>query len=274
MSEVTIASYNVHFGVGLDGEYDCPRIANAVRSADIVCFQEITRGYIANGGADMVGDLKAELTDRFCAFHAPCDIDMGSRLDGDGHAVSARMQFGNMVASRWPIASVRGHLLPRRLRLDGLNLQRGMLECVIDTPLGVLSVNSIHLDHLSGAERLDQITVMHRLAQSALKDGTSISGTTAFGMAEPAMPEHFIVAGDFNCLPGSREHQAMTARGVVDVTAATNAWSWTDPDCKEPDQRLDYMLCDPALASLCMDVNINQAENGSDHMPVFARFSD
>jgi endonuclease/exonuclease/phosphatase family metal-dependent hydrolase len=57
----------------------------------------------------------------------PADVDFGSEVKG-GMVENRRFQFGNMVLSRWPLLSVRRHLLPRSMRLSKLNLQRGALE--------------------------------------------------------------------------------------------------------------------------------------------------
>lgn len=271
MTSVTVASYNVHYGVGLDGHYDVERIIDAVRDADIICFQEITRGFVANGAADMVAAIEALMPDRYCAFHAPCNIDMGSHINRDGKAVSQRLEFGNMVVSRWPFSSVRGHLLPRRHRTNMLNLQRGMLETVIETPLGTHVYASAHLDHMSAAERLDQIAAVRLLLNGSLRDGNGISGTSSMGLKEPTQPTGFLVGGDFNFEPTEPGYDAITGDGMVDVSATDDGWTWTDG--KAPNKRLDYIFCDPAMAAMAGHVWIDQTAVGSDHMPVFVTLS-
>ena len=144
---IGIACYNVHFGIGPDGQYNPARIAAEIGSADIICLQEVTRGLPDNGGADMVAELEALLPRRFAAVGMPVDIDAGSRMQETG-PVSIRFQFGNMILSRWPFLSIRRHLLPRSRRAKGLNLQRGALEALIATPDGTLRVICAHLDHL------------------------------------------------------------------------------------------------------------------------------
>ncbi|MEL6922337.1 MAG: endonuclease/exonuclease/phosphatase family protein, partial [Pseudomonadota bacterium] len=148
-----IVTYNIQYGIGLDGKYDVRRICDTVCDADIICLQEVTRGFIRNGGADMVAEVEAQLPTHFSSFHAAMDIDMMSGLV-EGRAVNRRFQFGNMVLSRWPITASRGHLLPRHARADKLNLQRGALEALITTPDGPIRVYSVHLDHISAEERL------------------------------------------------------------------------------------------------------------------------
>ncbi|TIT74329.1 MAG: EEP domain-containing protein, partial [Mesorhizobium sp.] len=38
-----LATYNIQYGIGLDGKYDVGRIADAVRGADVIALQEVTR---------------------------------------------------------------------------------------------------------------------------------------------------------------------------------------------------------------------------------------
>ena len=42
---VKVVTYNIQYGVGLDGRYDLERIIDAVKDADIIAFQEVTRGF-------------------------------------------------------------------------------------------------------------------------------------------------------------------------------------------------------------------------------------
>ena len=43
-------TYNIQYGTGLDGRYDAGRIADAVRGADVIALQEVTRNNPRNGG--------------------------------------------------------------------------------------------------------------------------------------------------------------------------------------------------------------------------------
>ena len=54
-------TYNIHYGVGADGKYDVPRIADAVAEADIVCLQEVTRGFPDNNYADHTAEIGKRL---------------------------------------------------------------------------------------------------------------------------------------------------------------------------------------------------------------------
>ena len=60
-----VVTYNVQYGIGLDGRYDLDRIADAVRGADVIALQEISRNNPRNGGHDMVAAIGEALPDYF-----------------------------------------------------------------------------------------------------------------------------------------------------------------------------------------------------------------
>ena len=266
---VRVVSYNIQYGVGLDGLYDIARVAAAVADADIILLQEVTRMCPWNGGQDMAAALEEALPGHFSVYHPACDVDLGSAVEA-GRAINRRFQFGNMVLSRFPIVAARGHLLPRTLRPGGLNLQRGALEATVAAPDGPLRVISVHLDHIGIDERLMQIGALRDLALEAPARGGALTGTEAFGMSELPMPDDVLIGGDFNCEPGSGEYAAMIADGAfVDLTADDAGWSWTDPKDRSVTQRLDHVFATPGLAGLRREVTVDRSCVASDHMPVW-----
>ncbi|GAB4350344.1 MAG: endonuclease/exonuclease/phosphatase family protein [Oricola sp.] len=267
---IKVVTYNIQYGIGLDGNYDLGRIADAVRDADIIAFQEVTRGFMKNGGRDMVAELEALLPDRFSVHHMPADVDFGSRIE-DGKAVQVRFQFGNMIMSRWPVLSARGHLLPRSMRTSELNLQRGALEALIETPAGALRFYSVHLDHIDPDERISQIGALKEIAFSVPRTGMAVTGLGEFGFEELPQAEDFLLLGDFNLEPDLAEYRDMLSENghLVDASARDSGWSWTDPEKKQPKKRLDYGFATPALAERVNHVEIDQGATGSDHMPVW-----
>jgi len=271
---IKVVTYNIQYGIGLDGAYDLGRIVDAVKEADIIAFQEVTRGFMKNEGRDMVAEIESLLPDRFIVTHMPADVDFGSRVE-DGKAVQTRFQFGNMVASRWPVLSSRGHLLPRFMRTTTLNLQRGALEALIDTPAGPLRFYSVHLDHIDPDERISQILALKDIAFAAPHTGMAVSGLGEFGFNELPQAEDFILLGDFNLEPDLAEYRDMLAENghLVDATAGDSGWSWTDPEKKQPNKRLDYGFATPALAEKVEHVEVDQGARGSDHMPVWLHIS-
>ena len=270
-----VVTYNIQFGIGLDGAYDLERIVDAVKDADIIALQEVTRGFMRNEGRDMVAEIEALLPDRFAVHHMPADVDFGSTV-AEGKAVSKRFQFGNMILSRWPVLSARGHLLPRSMRTASLNLQRGALEALIETPAGPFRFYSVHLDHIDPQERLAQILALKDIAFSVPHTGAAITGLGEYGFKELPRAEDFILLGDFNLEPDLGEYRDMLIENghLVDASGADTGWSWTDPANRDRVKRLDYGFATPAFAERVSKVHVDRSAEGSDHMPVWLHVGD
>jgi len=283
-----IVTYNVHYGVGQDGKYDAVRLAEAVRGADVIALQEVSRGNPANGGRDMVAELRALLPEYFCAFGSNFEANVGSRLV-DGRAVDATFQLGNMVLSIAPISLSRNLLLPRRRSFDHMNFQRGALEALIDTPFGPIRFYATHLHHRDPQERLEQIEFLRERMQRYALEGGGISGLAEVNLPEPDYPEAYLLLGDFNMLDGSAEYAAiggapdhefgMAVVGTRAIDAGrllmaageddTTYVSLTDPADSTHHKRLDYIFAAPVLSPRLRRAWVDRSAIGSDHFPLW-----
>lgn len=280
-------TYNIQYGIGLDGNYDLGRVVDAVRGADLIALQEVSRNNPQNAGRDMLAELAELLPDYFSVFGAPFGVDMGSAVE-NGKAVDRHFQFGNMVLSKTPILASRNLLLPRMRTYDRLNLQRGALEAMVMTPFGPLRIYSVHLDHTSPVERMAQMRFLKEKALAYPREGGALTGTSAMHFPEPPHPEGFILMGDFNLEPGKDEYRSITGipdvefglarRADLLVDAATlvpgggERITWIDP--RQPDdttrQRcLDYHFVHASLAPRVKACFVDEAVVGSDHRPVW-----
>lgn len=279
-------TYNIQYGIGLDGAYDIGRIADAVRGADLIALQEVTRNNPRNGGRDMVAELREALPDYFAVYGPNLEVDVGSHVR-DGRAVDMRMEFGNMILSKTPILASRNVLLPRRRSIDLLNLQRGAIEALVDTPFGPVRFYSIHLDHRGPDERREQLGFLMQRVLGYPLEGGAISGTAELGFAEPPAPEAFVLMGDFNMLPDGVEYVGLTGRtdhefGLplvvscpVDAAARVGAArpTWVDPQRPADEsrwKRIDYVFVSAGLAGRVAASHVDSAATGSDHLPLWA----
>jgi endonuclease/exonuclease/phosphatase family metal-dependent hydrolase len=281
-------TYNIQYGIGLDGHYDLGRIVDAVRGADLIALQEVSRNNPQNGGRDMVAELADLLPDHFSVFGAPFSVDMGSAIE-NGKAVGRHFQFGNMVLSKTPILASRNLLLPRMRTYDRLNLQRGALEAMVMTAFGPLRVYSVHLDHTSPVERMAQMRFLVEKALAYPREGGALTGTSELHFPEPPHPEGFILMGDFNLEPGKDEYRLITGipdiefglarRGDLLVDAATLVpggqgarITWIDarhPHDATRQRCLDYHFVHASLTPRVKACTIDEAAVGSDHRPVW-----
>ncbi|MBZ9659011.1 endonuclease/exonuclease/phosphatase family protein [Mesorhizobium sp. ESP-6-4] len=282
-----IFSYNIQYGIGLDRKYDVGRIADAVRGADVIALQEVTRNNPRNGDRDMVAEISEALPDYFAAYGSNFEVNIGSRLE-NGRAISTSFQLGNMVLSRTPIHLSRNLLLPRSRSLEAMNFQRGALEALIETPLGFIRFYSTHLDHRSPVERQSQIRFLRQRLLNYALEGGGLSGIPEIGLPDLPYPEAFIVMGDFNMLPGSPEYvelagrpdhefgMPLTADLAVDVAqrlAVADLVTWVDPDRpddKNRHKRIDYIFTSASLARSLKRLWSDRDAVGSDHLPLWA----
>ena len=285
-------TYNIQYGIGLDGRYWLERIVDAGRDADLICLQEVTRNNPRNGGHDMVAEIRKALPDRFAVYGANFEANMGSHI-ADGKAVTSPFQLGNMILSRTPIHLSRNLLLPRSRSYGHANFQRGALEALIETPFGYVRFYSVHLDHRSPDERLEQVRFLLARILNYPTEGGGLSGLAEYGLPEPPYPEDFVVMGDFNMLCGSPEYLelcgyadhefglALSARHAVDAAArlnitGENAATWVDPGNpgnKDRHKRIDYVMTSASLAGRIRSYRIDRQAVGSDHLPVWVEIA-
>jgi endonuclease/exonuclease/phosphatase family metal-dependent hydrolase len=280
-----LVTYNIQYGIGRDGKFDLERIAGSLEGADIIALQEVTRNFMRNGGVDLVAELTALMPDYFHVFGPAMDVDFGA-VDEAGRPVNRRLQFGNMVLSRWPIVSSRNLLLPRSRRFLRGNLQRAALEALIMAPSGALRVYSVHLDHVSHEERLAQIRHLKERVYAYPMEGGAITGSAEYGFPELPCPEEFVLMGDFNMVRGSPEHVLMTgeadgceghlivAHHPVDMFSLgegirQGAVSFLDNQHPDRNKLIDFAFVHAGLASRAGKVWIDAAAEGSDHLPLW-----
>ncbi len=289
---LTLVTYNIHFGVGVDGRYDLERVADAVAGADIICLQEVTRFWAPCGHDDQPARLAAYLNRH--ASYAPA-VEVGRDETGaDGQVRNRPWAFGNMVLSRWPIVYARMHSLPRPPATDvppnvlpKVDLPRCALEAVIETPGGPLRVLCTHLSQLSAQQRQAQLATLKGLVRELPREAPlweAMPGLEAFteGRSVPPVPAETVLMGDFNFSPMDPEYaQMLAADEEGDKTTPMvlqDGWTVagksrregiTFQDESEPPQILDYAFLTPGLARCVTSAHVDATVRGSDHFPVF-----
>ncbi len=266
------ATYNIHYGVGADGRYDVARIADAVAEADIVCLQEITRGFPDNNHADQTAEIGKRLN-RYYRFHGPMEAD-ASTVAPDGTITSRRRSFGNALVSRWPILWSRGVMLPKTRLADRFDLQRGYIEAVVAVPSGPLRIYCTHLSHVSPAQRQPQIAALTEAVARAGDVGATWDAvapqTFMFQETPLPVPASAIVAGDFNFTSKHPEYSVAAARLADAWHAAGNPEDGAESFPGEG--RIDHVLVTRDLAARVKRAWIDNAVVASDHWPVFVEF--
>jgi len=277
-----ILSYNIQFGRGLDRVYDLKRICETVKSADIICLQEVDAFWQRSGNVDQPELISELLPEFYSVFGASFDVD-NSYKNQQGRVVNQRRRHGDMILSRWPIVSSRTFNLPKKHYADKFNMQMGFIEAVIQTETESLRIYNYHAGYQDIDERLEQIQCFGRIyrqsprEQGAWSGKADIDGDDWGNQTEaPMMPTKAIVCGDFNASYETAEYQYL-----IEQCGLTDCWRQLDPDNintgtlkHEPTAdikisgKVDHILVSEELLDRVRSVAIDHEADGSDHKPV------
>ena len=199
-----IVTYNIQYCKGQDDRIDPDRIASEIKGADIMALQEVDRHWPRTGNVDQVAEIRKHFPEHYCVYGPGVDL----HTEVSSPADPARRQFGNMVLSRYPMVFSRNHLLPKLGSIDALSVQRSSLETTLDVNGTLLRVSSLHLSHLSTADRMPQVERILTLHRDARREGSPIQGDLEGkdcqdGVSNQGVADHALLLGDFNCQPDS-----------------------------------------------------------------------
>jgi endonuclease/exonuclease/phosphatase family metal-dependent hydrolase len=224
-----VMTYNIHHGLGEDGQLDLDRIARVIerQNADIVVLQEVDRLVRRSGDVDQAAELAKGLQMEY-AFAEAIPLQGGS--------------YGQAILSRHPILAHQRVELPSPYDRE----QRIATLAEIEVPeVGRVRVAGTHFDH-GFAE------VRERQADALI---THLQGSDA-----PT-----IVAGDLNALPESAVLQRFLQNGYQDACAADGEPTFP---AEEPQIRIDYILVAEGFGWQVDSCSVIAEPMASDHRPV------
>jgi len=152
---IRFASYNIHLGIGRDGNFSPQRIAAVLAEldADVIALQEVEFG---KGDFDMFGYL--------------CNRTGYISVPGPTMSRPGGGEYGNALLSRHPVVGVR------RIELSCPGREpRGALDVDIDCGARRIRVVLTHLG-LSPSERRQQITRLLRCVDKSANTPTILLG--------------------------------------------------------------------------------------------------
>lgn len=235
---LTVTTYNIHHGEGVDERVDLERIAReaATDDPDVLCLQEVDRHFSGRSDfADQADDLAAALNMR--VVYAP-NLDFEPPEAG-----RPRCQYGTAVLSKHEILLSRNTLLPRPENGE----QRGLLEVVISVRGMRVRVANTHLEYDKPLEQTAQVARVMELLTGA--------------------DEPVILTGDFNAPPDSRELAPLFEHYHDAWKLGGSGEGWTEP-AEAPSARIDYILVTPDIDVRSAVVRLSSA---SDHLPLTAK---
>lgn len=281
---ISILSWNIQFGLGVDGRVDLARIARvcaAMGDADVLCFQEVSDGFGAlAAGAER--DQAAELAALF-ARHTPVFVPAVDRGDPDGK----RQRFGNMILSRLPVLDVVAHALPRPADADVIHMRRQALEVVVGTGASALRVVTTHLEYHSQAQRFAQAA--HLAALEAEWHGARLhpppAGKGPYGLLPPVAGT--VLCGDFNFPLDEPSYAAACTRAangalLVDSWPVLHGATPHAPTCgvhdrvqwKQGAHARDFFFVSESLCPRLRALAVDTATDASDHQPLLLTLAE
>lgn len=245
-NEVTarIATYNMHTGIGTDGNYKLDRIANTIREsgADIIGLQEVDVHWSSRSQFENQIEILADTLNMDYFFAPIYNLDPPA-------AGEPRRQYGVAVLSKYPILHAENHEIARLSTQDSVPVPKpapGFLEAQIHVDGEELWFYVTHLDYRSDPS----------VRQMQIDDMFEI------------MSDHnnSILAGDMNARPDSPELVPLFQQFEDTWTLTNEDPGYTFP-AESPDRRIDYVLTTPGTEVQSASVFPSMA---SDHLPVMA----
>ena len=172
---LTVMTYNIHHGAGIDGVLDLERIAVLIEKsgADVVGLQEVDRHWSER--SNWV-DQPAWFAKRLKMHYAyAANLDLPPVNPGE-----PRRQYGTAILSKYPIKDFTNTLLP----LYPTGEQRGLAVATIKVRGADLRFANTHLTSNNNAERLEQAQkVVELLGTSKVADAARRRPERAAGRA-------------------------------------------------------------------------------------------
>jgi endonuclease/exonuclease/phosphatase family metal-dependent hydrolase len=274
-----LVTWNTQSCRGLDGQVSPARVvreAQALADFDVLCLQEIAVNYPAlsdTSAADQPAALAALLPGFRVFFGAAVE-----EFAADGTA----RRFGNLVATRLPVAQVQHHPLPYPADSGVSSIPRMCTVVTVTAPgLGPLRVMTTHLEFYSRPQRLAQARALPALHMEYRAQAEApplpIEDGSPFGPKMHAAEA--LLCGDFNLQPDTPEYAALTepfAGGAWhDVWRLLHRARPHDPTFCVHEQlylpqpvAFDFVFASDGLAGRVRRIEVDGRTRASDHQPV------
>ena len=289
-----LVTWNTQWCRGLDGAVSPRRIvegARAMADFDVLCLQEIAQGFDCMPGTP--GDQPAELAALLPGFRLFFGAAVDT-FDDDGQ----RMRFGNVVATRLPVANVQHHPLP--WPADGSTPSMPRMCTVVtvrDPDLGPLRIMTTHLEYYAEPQRLAQARALRALHDVACAQAASPPKPAGWNSPFRGRPHTVdaILCGDFNMDARSAAYAALleplgtgsaaasagAAQGGNAPSALRDAWPLVHGSAAQPPTFMvfdrthgpepiacDFVFVSEGLGKRVDTIEIDGKTQASDHQPV------
>lgn len=232
-----VLCYNIHYGQGMDGEYNIQRLAEVIKASkpDLVALQEVDVGVRRSGRVHQLQKL-GELTGLTARFGPTQHYEGGL--------------FGNAVLTRLPILDELIQPLPYTdATPERQTYPRGALAITVQAPDGKpLRFISTHFQHNVPEDRVEEAKAINDL------------------FAAPSDTLRTILAGDFNATPEAEPIAILEKRWTH---AIDDARTPSAPSVS-PKSRIDYIFYREKNQFRVVSSEVLPEAMASDHRPVLA----
>lgn len=278
-----LVTWNTQWCCGLDGVVSPERIVAGARKLadfDVLCLQEIAVNYPRLQG-DAGHDQPALLRDLLPGFQ----LFFGAAVD-EWTAEGQRRRFGNLVATRLPVAQVMHHLLPWPADGGVRSMPRMCTVVTVRDPqLGPVRVMTTHLEYFSGLQRMAQARALRELHRQACEQAAAPPKRSKDGSPFETKPHtaNAILCGDFNLQPHEPEHAEIQLPFAVGEQEQRlwDSWRLLHGDAPQPptfhvyDRRYgpqptacDFVFVSDSLKDQVRRFDVDGETQASDHQPV------
>lgn len=278
--DLTLVSWNIQWGRGIDGRVDLGRCAELLRGfeADVICLQEVAVNHPqlpGGAGGDQAAALRALLPGYAAIYGAGSDL---------ADAAVGRRLFGQLILSRWSVLQVFRHLLPWPVDPAVPSMPRVAVEAVIDVPGGPLRVVTTHLEYYSALQRNAQVEFLRDLQAEGYRHALAPRSAAETDPPFAVLPRgrYSVFCGDFNFPAGSPEHARIQQGIVPGVPRLVDAWNLAHPgEDHAPTAGVHAATFTPGPACYdfffvsdnlsVLDCGVDLLTQASDHQPVWLR---
>ena len=273
-----LVTWNTQWCCGLDGQASPQRIVDGARALadfDVLCLQEIAQGYPRLQGepGDQPAQIAALLPGFQCFFGAAVD-----EFQPDG----TRQRFGNLIATRLPVARVQHHALPWPVDGGVRSMPRMVTVATVRAPqLGALRVMTTHLEYYSAAQRLTQAQAVRALhdEQCAMAAAPPEPSDDGSPFQTKVHTPHAVLCGDFNAAASDAAVAAICDRqaphGFRDAWPLVHGGTPHAPTFRvfertygpEP-MACDFVFVSGGLVPRVRRIEVDLQPRVSDHQPV------
>jgi len=276
-----LITWNVQWFCGLDDKVDVERVvdhARAMADFDVLCLQEVAVNYpqlTGDAGFDQVARLRELLPEYEIVFGA-ATTELGRQ--------GQRQQFGNLIATRLPIAQAQSYPLPYPPDLGIRTMPRICTTATVLSELGPIRVMTTHLEFYSSAQRMAQAKALvdiHQQACGHIVDPPQ-DDETGSPFQNKTHTTQAILCGDFNFETTDAEYGVIQAETPTGISALKDAWRVVHGNKQPPDPTFRLFDRRYGTAPICCDfvfisgnlqrrvrgMTVDGATQVSDHQPV------